>query len=374
MTRTERQFFSLLRGGLWGTLPDASLFTGEVDWRAIYELANKQTVFGLIGDGLALQVGNPDIPDAEKVPVPWRKKFLVQVVKAERRNEKLNEFIVRYNAIFSEAGIVPVVVKGQGVALCYANPSHRQSGDIDYLLTPEEYVKAREILIPVASTSEKEDRERLHYNCTVDGITVELHGSISEHQLEGQDKALVAFLEENRSKPLHYWELAGEKIPLMNHHFNVIYILQHFHHHMLTSGVGIRQLCDWARYIYTFRDELDMDALQADLEKLSLMRAWKIYAALAVDTVGMDPARMPFYDPAYGRYSRRLWRIIDKTGNFGKFDGSRPVAETRLLRRKVKSFTFMIKQTGRLFRVFPKESFRRLVRGTLFGLGRLNTD
>ena len=374
MTRTEQQFFALLQGGLWGTLPDASLFAGEADWHAIYELAKKQTVFGLVGDGLALQVANSEIPETEKVPVQWRKKFLVQVVKVERRNDNLNSFIARYNAIFSEAGIVPVIVKGQGVALCYENPSHRQSGDIDYLLSPEEYVRAREILAPLASEIEKEDTKRLHYNCTVEGITVELHGAIAEHQLEGQEKALAAFLEENMRKPLHYWELEGERIPLMNHYFNVIYILQHFHHHMLTSGVGLRQLCDWARYIYTFRDELDADALASDLAKLSLLRAWKIYAALAVDIIGMDPARMPLYEPSYGRYSQRLWRIIDKTGNFGKYDGGRPDAHMRLLPRKIKSFSFMVKQTGRLFRVFPRESFRRLVRGTLYGLGRLNTD
>ena len=374
MTRTEQQFFALLQGGLWGMKPDASLFAGEVDWSAIYELAKKQTVLGLVGDGLALQVGNPDIPEQEKVPVQWRKKFLVQVVKAERRNDTLNDFIARYNAIFSKAGIVPVIVKGQGVALCYANPSHRQSGDIDYLLSPEEYAKAREILIPVATETEKEDTERLHYNCTVEGITVELHGTVSEHQLEGQKKALAVFLKENRAKPLRYWELNGEKIPLMNHHFNVIYILQHFHHHMLTSGVGLRQLCDWARYIYTFRDDLDENALAADLEKLQLLRAWQIYAALVVEILGMDPARIPLYEASYARYSRRLWRIIDKTGNFGKYDGGRPEAGMRLLPRKIKSFTFMIKQTGRLFWIFPKESFRRMVRGTLYGLGRLNTD
>ena len=131
MKRTDRLFFSLLRAGLWDTMPDPALFGDSVDWEALYETANRQTLLGFVGDGIALQVAHPDIPASAKAPVDIRKKFLVQVVKAERRNEKLNRFIVRFNRIFTEAGITPVIVKGQGVALAYRQPMHRQSGDID---------------------------------------------------------------------------------------------------------------------------------------------------------------------------------------------------------------------------------------------------
>ena len=100
MTRTEQQFFALLRSGLWGTPADASLFTGGVQWDKIYTLSGRQTVYGLVGDGIALEVENPAIPEEDKAPVEFRKKFLVQVVKAERRNNQLNEFIARLNRLF----------------------------------------------------------------------------------------------------------------------------------------------------------------------------------------------------------------------------------------------------------------------------------
>ena len=101
MKKVDSQFFALLKSGLWGGLPDASLFDAPADWEAIYEMANRQTVLGIVGDGIALQVAHPDIATECKVPAEYRKKFLVQVVKTERRNEKLNQFIVRYNQIFS---------------------------------------------------------------------------------------------------------------------------------------------------------------------------------------------------------------------------------------------------------------------------------
>ena len=331
MKKVERQFFALLKSGLWGGYPEAELFDAPADWEQIYTIANRQTVLGIVGDGIAQQVAHPGIDAANKAPAEFRKKFLVQVVKAERRNEKLNQFIVRYNQIFTAAGITPVIVKGQGVALTYPQPMHRQSGDIDYLLMPEEYEKAKEMLAPLATHVEKETPGRMHYNCTVDGITVELHGISSGRT--GWKGVFDGFMREQRALPLHYWQLQDEKIPLMNHYFNVLYILQHFHRHMLSSGVGLRQLCDWIMYISAFREVLDEPVLEKDLKRLSLLRPWKVYAALAVAYMGMPAERMPLYEKSYERYSARVWRIMSITGNFGKYDGGRPAAAIPLLPR-----------------------------------------
>ncbi|MBR5700542.1 MAG: nucleotidyltransferase family protein [Bacteroidales bacterium] len=373
MKRTDQQFFSLLRAGLWGTPPDAALFDGPVDWEAIYETANRQTLLGFVGDGIALQVAHSGIPEADKAPVDIRKKFLVQVVKAERRNEKLNQFIVRFNRIFSEAGIVPVIVKGQGVALAYRQPMHRQSGDIDYLLTPEDYTKAKEILTPLASEVEAEGTDRLHFNCTVEGITVELHGTEDRiHHTRGPERKFDDFTTRHYAAPMRYWDLDGEKIPLMDHHFSVIYILEHFHHHMMTSGVGLRQICDWIMYISEYRDALDEAALEADLKDLSLLRPWKVYAALAVSCLGMPAERMPLYDPSFARYNSRVWRIIAKTGNFGKYERKRPPMSVPRLLRKIKSFAYILKQTARLLPIFPSESLRTLLRRIKTGFQHIN--
>ena len=373
MKKIESQFFALLKSGLWGGFPDAALFDTPADWEAIYEIANRQTVLGIVGDGIAQQVAHPDIAPGNKVPAEFRKKFLVQVVKTERRNEKLNQFIVRFNRIFSEAGIIPVIVKGQGVALAYRQPLHRQSGDIDYLLTPEDYTKAKEILIPLASEVEAEGTDRLHFNCTVDGITVELHGTEDRiHHSAGLERRFDEFTVRHYAEPMLPWDLDGEKIPLMGHHFSVIYILRHFHHHMMTSGVGLRQVCDWVMYISKYRDALDEKALEVDLKELSLLRPWKVYAALAVSYMGMPADQMPLYDPSFARLNARVWRIIAKTGNFGKYERKRPPMSVPRLLRKIKSYAYILKQTARLLPIFPSESIRTLLRRTKTGFQHIN--
>ena len=44
-------FFSLLRSGIWGYKPNISKLSEE-EWQVIYQLANQQTVAGIIVDGI----------------------------------------------------------------------------------------------------------------------------------------------------------------------------------------------------------------------------------------------------------------------------------------------------------------------------------
>ena len=53
MKLVEKQFFSLLRAGLWDLDVDTSLFEEPIDWQTILEMGRKQTVLGVLADGIA---------------------------------------------------------------------------------------------------------------------------------------------------------------------------------------------------------------------------------------------------------------------------------------------------------------------------------
>lgn len=53
MKWVEKQFFSLLRAGLWDLDVDTSLFEEPIDWQTILEMGRKQTVLGVLADGIA---------------------------------------------------------------------------------------------------------------------------------------------------------------------------------------------------------------------------------------------------------------------------------------------------------------------------------
>ena len=103
-------FFALLRAGLWEQ--GVRLMPYEpVDFSAVYDLADEQSVVGLVAAGL-------EYVEDRKVVKPEALPFLKRVISTESRNQAMNEFIGEMVSRFREAGIYAVLVKGQGIAQC----------------------------------------------------------------------------------------------------------------------------------------------------------------------------------------------------------------------------------------------------------------
>ena len=60
----ERRFFSLLRAGLWDKDVELCLFGSPVDWQSLLEQGRKQTVLGVLADGIG------KLPPALRPPFP----------------------------------------------------------------------------------------------------------------------------------------------------------------------------------------------------------------------------------------------------------------------------------------------------------------
>ena len=118
-------FFELFRAGLWEQgvrlLP-----YGPIDFSRIYQLAEEQSVVGLIAAGLE------HVLDA-KLPKQSVLQFIGQTLQQEERNKAMNYFIGVIIDKMRNEGIYTVLVKGQGVAQLYGSELSmlRQSGDID---------------------------------------------------------------------------------------------------------------------------------------------------------------------------------------------------------------------------------------------------
>lgn len=96
----------------------------------------------------------------------------------EQRNKEMNAFIADLIEKLRKNDIYTILVKGQGIAQCYEKPLWRCSGDVDLLLSADNYEKAKEVLIPLASEVETEYKVFKHLGMTIDGWVVELHGSL----------------------------------------------------------------------------------------------------------------------------------------------------------------------------------------------------
>ena len=112
--KIRNAFFTLLRAGLWGETPDGSCFPlQEKEWNLLYGQARKQTVEGIVYDGLLL------LPDPYFPPRAVLLLWTAGVDALERRNKRMNRVIGEQNRWFEENGIEAWLLKGQGVAACY---------------------------------------------------------------------------------------------------------------------------------------------------------------------------------------------------------------------------------------------------------------
>ena len=105
-------------------------------------------------------------------------QFIGQTLQIEQRNKAMNAFVSDLITKLRKADIYAILVKGQGVAQCYEKTLWRACGDVDLFLSDENYEKAKEFLIPRASSVETEGVYGRHLGMSIDGWVVELHGRL----------------------------------------------------------------------------------------------------------------------------------------------------------------------------------------------------
>ena len=307
LTNNQKAFIALVRAGLWNhTVALKKL--GNIDSATILQLAEEQSVVGVVTAGLE------HVSDV-KVPQEWVLQFVGETLQIEQRNNELNAIIPKLFQKLQAEGVEAVVVKGQGVALCYEKPLWRASGDVDLLLDGENYEKAKNVLCPIAYDIELEEIWKKHQALKIMGVEVELHGKMPFGLSKKTDKVIdgviMKALSEHESSELN----ESFRIPKADEH--IFLVFTHFLRHFFIEGVGLRQICDWCRLLYTYRDSLNYGLLESRIRSAGLMSEWKTFAALAVNILGMPDESMPFYDARYNTKSEKVLKRVMKSGNMG---------------------------------------------------------
>ena len=153
--KNQQTFLELLRVGLWGgqRLVSGSKFqfSSEMDWNEVYQLAQEQSVQGLVLQGIdwfKVQGSKFNIPQV--LLLQW----IAEVQVIEQQNKDMNAFIADLIEKLRKNDIYALLVKGQGVAQCYEKPLWRSAGDVDLLFSDDNYDKAKMYLTPLASEVE----------------------------------------------------------------------------------------------------------------------------------------------------------------------------------------------------------------------------
>lgn len=351
----QEAFFSLVRAGLWEIDVRLSAF-GDIDYPQVLSLAEEQSVVGLVASGLE-HVKDVKVPKADVL------QFVGQTLQLEQQNSAMNQFIEVLMQKLQTQGISAVLVKGQGIAQCYEKPLWRACGDVDLLLSDDNYEKAKAFLQPLASIVEAEGEYQKHLSLTINLWVVELHGSLRTQLSSRVDRMI-----DKTQKAVFYdgqvrsWMNGKTQVFLPSADNDVIFIFTHFLKHFYKGGLGLRQICDWCRLLWTYRDEIDGRLLKEWLRKAGLTSEWKAFGAFAVEYLGMPVEAMPLYEGGsrWKRKARRIKDFVLMSGNFGHNRDRSYFEKYPYVIRKFCSFGRRVGDMFRHARIFPLDSMRFL--------------
>lgn len=366
MNNNQASFFALLRAGLWEQ-SIRLLPLGKIDYAELYDIADEQSVVGLIAAGIE-HVEDLKILKQEARP------FLAKVFSLESRNVAMNTFIKDLLGRMRSFGINPLLVKGQGVAQCYSRPLWRSSGDIDLLLDPACYEKAKMLLIPLASSVETEEVAYKHFGVSIDSWHVELHGTLHSGLSGRINRMLDTIQDDSCSRgSARVWNNGGFDVFLPNANNDVIFIFSHILQHFFHGGIGLRQICDWCRLLWKYHSDIDVNLLKQRIKKMRLMSEWKAFGCLAVKYLGLSTEVMPLYDRSFERQGDRVMSLILAKGNFGHNDERGNASEPSTIKRKLITIGRQLRENASIFRIFPLDSCRFLWRFFYDGFKRTRT-
>lgn len=308
---TNGALFALVRAGLWsGTTVYDSWFkvhgSEQVDWNMVYQMAGEQSVAGLVIAGIErLKIHD----SLFKMPQEVLLQMIGEVQMMEQTNKAMNQFIEWLVEKMRVADIYSLLVKGQGIAQCYERPLWRASGDVDFLFSKENYEKAKNYLEPLSFETKPERKYSKEFGLYIDSWLVELHGTLRT----GLSSRIDSVIDEAQRDVFYggnvrSWICGKCQVFLPGANNDVFFVFTHFIKHFYKEeGANLRQVCDWCRLLWTYKDSLNHELIESRIRKAGLMTEWKAFAALAVEYLGMPAEAMPFY-----RHSKRWSRIADK--------------------------------------------------------------
>lgn len=306
-----RPFMELLRAGLWNRKPELKLFPlHENCWMEIHKTAQKQTVSGILYDGVLL------LPEDCRPPLNILMGWAAEIEFMERRNLSMNLVVTELYRLFMREGIKPVLQKGQGLAAWYIHPLHRACGDIDWYFSSSDYKKAISLLAKKKVHMVRQAGFSLAYICK--GILVEHHSRLLDFH-NPFVQGLLKDLEEREVSKSMYVPIQGEEVsfssPLLCH----LQVNMHILKHMLSFGIGLRQLCDSARVCKRLYGQTDGAELENIYRKTGIYRWILALNELLVMELGLPEEYLPFPRQSGISYDWMMSEIWTG-GNFGFYD------------------------------------------------------
>ena len=339
-------------------LPESS---SNINWMRMMDWAEKQAIVGVIYGGIQ------NAGKALNIPFDDLMEWIGYAQDIGNHNGLVNKQCLEIVSTFQKDGFKSCILKGQGNSLMYPNPQLRNPGDIDLLVwghtdgslrsKSEQKSDSKLIKETIRYVRKKNPRAKACYHHVeygeFNGVDVEVHYRPSFMNNLIKNRRLQRFLMSEGECKMDEVELpdGAGRIPVPSWEFNVVFQLSHIYHHVIQSGLKLKQMVDYYYLLKSNTNRTDSMNISKMLRHLGLMEIAGAVMWVLKEVLGLEEQYL--IAPVDERRGRFLLDEIMEGGNFGmelKPDAGWLSADTAIGRNVLR-----LKRDARLLRYFPSE-------------------
>ena len=297
----EQQFYKLLRLSL-GLTQELPVDVDADGWRRLYQTAIRQSLVGVCYQGVCL------LPEGSRPPAEIAIRWAGEAESIKGMNELLYHEAARLTREFEVKGRRTAILKGQANARLYPDKYARQPGDIDIWVEG-----GRERVLALLPNHPKAAYHHVHLPANENGVTVEVHfRPASGNYNPMTNRRLQRWLE----REILSASIVEEGFCVPSVKFALVMQLAHIQRHFLSSGLGLRHVCDyyWLLQNSTVEDRRVVSGVLRNfgLWHTAMALMWVLGEVLRLDKTLMLSAP----DSYRGKW---MLREIMTGGNFGHY-------------------------------------------------------
>lgn len=303
-----------------------------LDWNKIYAEFRFHSIETLAIDSI------DDINIPPEIEISWKNDIILKsshFLKILRVQEEITQCL-------NSNGIRWAVLKGLSAAIYYPNPKQRAIGDIDILVSEDDFSKAKDCLSKVgfvfANNIYTYDR---HITARKNGIEIELHRFFANTRNKGNDKALNDMLFDSLShcKTVHIDDVSFSSLPETE---TGLVFIEHIWHHIRT-GIGLRQILDFIMFVdKTIDDEFWNDSFKEAAEIFGYVPLCKVIARVGQLYFGLDES-IEWCKDIDDNLACEFLELVISQGDFGSKSSNSFNSTIRVLNKRNEGFRSFIK-------------------------------
>lgn len=317
ITKQENIFFAILRAVMWGTKAEVP---ADTDWRSVLNLAARQRCLHAFSVWARTHC----------ITTPYDKNLHMQMFMTMQRQARLNHLAANVIELLAEHHIPASLIKGYSLSGLYPDPDTRDFGDVDIYVGEENYQRAAKIVTDAYPNAcwHSDIRGGIHYILVIDenlDRVVELHRVTMEFQDKNADALYQAFTHKYLDRRTTTIDICGKAVPVPPVAYNALYVFMHAWHHFESTGVGFRQLADWAlclRQAHQGSTSEEWQSLVQEIDTiltaLHMKAAWQTFGHVLVNELHLPIEAFPLYTTRYRRRAEKLLRQLLRDGHCGR--------------------------------------------------------